>query len=224
MIRLAVAFGLTLAASPALAAGDPLEPVNRHVHGFNILAQRHVLGPMAQAYVAWTPATMRDGVANALANLGEPVTAASALLAGDVTLAAQAAARFGINTTLGYGGVRDAASAMGYPPVRMGVADALCRWGVPSGPYLVLPLLGPSTLRDAGGLVASSLMLSQAVGSDVMLGLSLGASWVEYAALHPGSLHADAQALDSYATYRSLYRQRRAGACASDGEVLAQED
>ena len=216
MIRRAATLALILAATPALAVGDPLEPVNRHVHAFNLLAQRHLLGPMARAYAGWTPAPVREGVANALANLGEPVTAASALLAGDVTLAAQAAARFGINTTLGYGGMRDTAAEMGYPPVRIGVADALCRWGVPSGPYLVLPLLGPSTLRDAGGMIATSLALSHAIGGDTVLAWSAATSWTEYAALHPALMRIETQALDLYATHRSLYRQRRAASCGND--------
>ncbi len=214
MIRLAAI--LALLATPAFAAGDPLEPVNRQVHAFNLLAQRHVLGPMARAYTSWIPAPVREGVANALANFGEPVTAASALLAGDVTLASQVAARFGINTMLGYGGVRDAAAEMGYPPVRMGVADALCRWGIPSGPYLVLPLIGPSSLRDAGATLTTSLALSQALGSDAVLAWGAATSWTEYAALHPALMRIETQALDLYATHRSLYRQRRAASCGND--------
>ena len=114
-------------------------------------------------------------------------------------------------------GVRDAAAGMGYPPVRLGLADALCRWGVPSGPYLVLPLLGPTTLRDAGGLLATSLALSQALGSDAALGLGASSSWVDYAALHPSLRQMETQALDLYATHRSLYLQLRAGACPVDG-------
>lgn len=216
MIRLATA--LVLAATPALAASDPLETVNRQVHTFNLLTQQHVLRPMAQAYTAWTPAPVRRGVANALANLGEPVTAASALLAGDVTLATYAAARFGINTTLGYAGVRDAAVGMGYPPARMGVADALCRWGVPSGPYLVLPFLGPSTLRDASATLATSLALAQALGTDAVLAWNTATAWTEYAAHHPALDQTTTQALDSYATWRSIYRQRRAVACGGDDD------
>ena len=218
MMRLVLCLGLTLAAAPALAAGDPLEAVNRQVHAFNLLAQRHVLGPMAQAYTAWTPAPVRLGMANALANFGEPVTVASALLAGNLTLATQAATRFGINTTLGYGGLRDAAANRGYPPIRMGVADALCRWGIPSGPYLVLPLLGPSTLRDASATLATSLALSHALGTDTVLAWSAATSWTEYAAQHPALDQATTQALDSYATWRSIYRQRRAGACGLDDD------
>ena len=209
---------LVLTASPALAS-DPLEAVNRQVHGFNVLAQRHVLGPVAAAYRAWTPAAVRAAMADVVANLGEPVTAVSALLAGDVDVATTAAVRFGINSTMGMGGVRDVAAERGYARQRMGVGDALCRWGVPSGPYLVLPLLGPSSLRDAGGMAVASLALSQAVGGDALLAVGAGVSAVEYAAVEPQLRRIEATALDSYATYRSLWRQQRVAACPQDAVV-----
>lgn len=71
MRQLALAAALLLAPVAAQAAGDPLEPVNRQVHGFNLLAQRHVLGPAASAYITWTPASVREGIGNAVANLGD---------------------------------------------------------------------------------------------------------------------------------------------------------
>lgn len=222
MRALALAAVLLLAPAAARAAGDPLEGVNRRIHGFNLLAHRHVLAPVAAAYVDWTPAAVRTGLANAMANLGEPVTAASALLAGDPRAAARAALRFGINTTLGLAGVRDAAAGMGYQPAPMGVGDALCRWGVPAGPYLVLPLLGPSTLRDAGGIAVSSLALAQAVGADAVLAWNAAASFVDYAAVHPELERIDRHALDSYAVLRSIHRQHRAAACATD--IAAADD
>ncbi len=224
MRQLALAAALLLAPVAAQAAGDPLEPVNRQVHGFNLLAQRHVLGPAASAYLAWTPAPVREGIGNAVANLGEPVTAASALLAGEPRMAAKAALRFGINTTLGLGGVRDAAAEMGYRRASLGLADALCRWGVPAGPYLVLPLFGPSTLRDAGGLLATSLALSQVVGADALLAWSAGAGFVDYAAWHPDLDRLERGALDGYAALRSIHRQRRAAACANDPQIDEEEE
>ncbi len=216
LATLALATCLTLAPTLCWATGDPLEPVNRRIHGFNKLAQAHVLTPAARAYTAWTPASVRAGVARAFANLAEPVTAASALMAGETEIAASAALRFAINTTLGLGGVRDAAEAMGYRHRPMAVADALCRWGVPSGPYLVLPLLGPSSLRDAAGMVATSFALSQVAGAEAMVAWSAGASWVDYAELAPAVAGVEARALDSYATWRSLYRQRRSAVCEAD--------
>ena len=224
MRGIALAAALALAPAGAQAMGDPLEAVNRQVHGFNLLAQRHVLGPAAAAYLAWTPAPVREGIGNAIANLGEPVTAASALLAGEPRTAAKAVLRFGINTTLGWGGVRDAAAARGYSRASLGLADALCRWGVPAGPYLVLPLFGPSTLRDAGGMVATSLALSQVVGADAVLAWSAGAGFVDYAAWHPELERLERGAMDGYATLRSVHRQRRAATCPTDPQPDEEEE
>jgi phospholipid-binding lipoprotein MlaA len=204
-------------AAPAQAAPDPLEPVNRRVHALNRLLQSHLLGPVAAAYVAHTPPGVREGVANAVANLGEPVTAISSIAAGDVPRAANAALRFGINTTLGLGGVNDAAAALGFPRRPMTTADAVCGWGVPSGPYLVLPLLGPSTLRDAGTMVATSAALSQAVGTELFLGWRGTDLFTSYAAFHEELQQVEAQALDSYAVHRSAFLQRRAAVCPADG-------
>jgi phospholipid-binding lipoprotein MlaA len=216
MRRLALIAALALAATPAHATGDPLESVNRAVHGFNQLAQRHVLGPVAEAYLAWTPLPVREGVSNAVANLAEPVTAANALLAGDTGTATTAALRFGINSTLGVAGLRDPATDMGYLRQTMALGDTLCRWGIPSGPYLVLPLLGPSSLRDAGGMAVTTLALAQAVGSDAVLAWQTGTTLVDYASAHPAVQSIESTALDSYATWRSLWRQRRAATCAGD--------
>jgi len=213
-----LAAGLAIAAAPAAAhaMADPLEAVNRQVHAFNVLAQRHVLGPAAAAYMAWTPTPVREGIGNALANLGEPVTAASALLAGEPRTAAKAVVRFGINTTLGYGGVRDAAAERGYLRASRGLADALCRWGVPAGPYVVLPLLGPSTVRDAGGMIVTSVTLTHAVGVEAVLAWKAGTGFVEYAAWHPELDRVERGALDSYATLRSIHYQRRSVTCPTD--------
>jgi phospholipid-binding lipoprotein MlaA len=222
-----LAVGILLAAAqpaPARATGDPFETVNRRTHAFNQEVRARVLGPLVEFYHATTTPGIRRRVANAFANLGEPLTAVSGLAAGDVALARNAAARFGINSTLGLGGLRDQAAAMGYPRRPFGVADALCSWNVPSGPFLVLPLLGPSTLRDAGALVATSTALSQALGPDVFLAWSTGDALVSYAALHHALDRIDAESLDAYAVYRSAYLQRRAAACPADRVRLAPED
>ena len=212
------ACGLALAwpAGPALAEPDPFESVNRRVHALNSLARRWVLAPLAEAYQATTTPRLRRGIAQAFANLNEPLTLASSLAAGEPQLAWNAAARFGINTTLGLGGLRDPAAGLGYPPQPLTPGDALCRWGVPSGPYLVLPLLGPSTLRDAGALAATSATLSQALGSDLFLAWSGGDALVSYAGLHESLARIEAEALDPYAVYRSAFQQRRAAACPVD--------
>jgi phospholipid-binding lipoprotein MlaA len=220
----ALVLALALPGRPALAEADPLEGVNRRVHAFNDLARRWVLAPLAEAYRATTTPRIRHGIANAFANLNEPLTLASSLAAGETGLAWNAAARFGINTTLGLGGLRDRALAMGYPRHPLTPGDALCHWGVPSGPFLVLPLLGPSTLRDAGALAATSATLSQALGSDLFLAWSTGDALVGYDALHDALARIEAESLDPYAVYRSAFRQRRAASCPADrAEAAAAE-
>ncbi len=109
----------------------------------------HALAPAAEAYLDATTPEFRKGAAAALANLYEPVTTLSALAAGRLDLARVSATRFLLNSTLGKAGITDCASAEGYPRSDFSPGDALCAWGVPSGPYLVLPLIGPSTVRDA---------------------------------------------------------------------------
>ena len=214
------------AVRPALAQDvrDPLEAVNRRVHWFNSAVQAHVLGPAAEFYRATAPAELRTGVANAFANLGEPLTAVSGLLAGELDVAANAMLRFSINSTFGIAGIQDRAASLGYPRQGFTAADALCRWGVPSGPFVVLPLLGPSTLRDAGAMAVTTVALSQALGSDYVMTWSTGSALAGYAELHPELRRIEAQALDSYAVYRSLYLQQRAATCASDRVMEAETE
>lgn len=216
-VLLALACMAVICAPPARAEpADPLEPVNRRVHAFNRLAQAHALGPAAELYRAQVPAPLRQGIGNALANLREPVAAASALAAGDVAGARTAAARFEINTVLGWGGVRDRAAEMGHAPRAFTPADALCAWGVPAGPFLVLPLLGPSSLRDAGAMAATGLALSQALGADAYGAWSTADALHLYAEAHPVLERVEAEFLDPYATLRSAWHQRRAARCAVD--------
>lgn len=225
MIRpLACATALTLAAVPALAAQDPLEAANRRIHAFNQVARTWVLAPVAQAYVAHVPQPVRDGAARALTNLGEPVTAAAALAAGETGIAAHAARRFGINMTLGLGGLRDAAAARGLAPRSFTLADAACRWGVPAGPYLVLPILGPATLRDAAAQALTAAALAQVLGSDAALAWGAADVMAAYVAAHPSLERLEAEALDSYAVLRSITLQRRAAACPVDRSVLEPEE
>lgn len=218
-----IAMATALAAPPAQAAPDPLEPVNRRIHAMNQLLQTHVLGPAAEAYVAYTPPGVRQGVSNVFANLGEPITAVSAIVAGDLPRAGNAALRFGINSTLGLGGAADAAAPLGFARRPMAPADAVCSWGVASGPYLVLPLLGPSTLRDASTMVATGTALSHALGPEFFLGWRAGDLFTTYAEFHAELQQVNAQAIDSYALHRAAYLQRRAAACPAD-RVAQRED
>lgn len=208
----------------ARAADDPLERWNRQIHDFNRGLQAQVLAPLAHYYVAATSPTVRQGMANVFANLSEPLTALSSLAGGELGQAGNAAARFGINSTLGIAGLHDRAAEWGYPRRPFAVADAVCAWGVPSGPFVMLPLLGPSTVRDAAAQLATSAALSQALGTEGVLAWNGGDLFVGYAAVRPEIDRIEAEALDAYAVFRSAYLQRRAGRCPADRAELALAD
>ena len=129
--------------------GDPFEGWNRGVASFNTAVDRAALGPISSAYGAVVPDIAKQGVDNALFNLGEPVTAINSALQGKPERALDASWRFIVNSTIGIGGLFDPASAMGLEPHTEDFGQTLAVWGVPEGPYMVVPLLGPSTLRDS---------------------------------------------------------------------------
>jgi len=195
--------------------------MNRRVHAFNEVLRAQVLSPAAELYRSKTPDWLRRGIGSALANLNEPITAASGLIAGDFDLAWNAVARFGINSTLGLAGIRDPATGLGFPRQALAVADAVCRWGVPSGPFLVLPVLGPSTLRDASALAGSGAALSYLLGPEPTLAWSGADLFAGYAETHEQLSQIDAHAIDSYAVYRSAFLQRRGAACPVDREAAS---
>ena len=144
------------ATGPDANPKDPLEPFNRGVYRFNDAVDRAVLKPVATAYVDVTPSPVRTGVNNFFGNLGDLWSAVNAGLQLRPRETADNLLRFSVNTVLGFGGLLDIASEAGIERTRIDFGQTLGRWGVPSGAYLVLPFFGPSTVRDAGGLVADS--------------------------------------------------------------------
>lgn len=147
----ALAGALLLAGAGAAHAEshDPLEPVNRGVNEFNYNADKVTLRPAAQAYEKSVPAVVRTGVSNFFGNLGDAWSAVNSLLQLKVPEAAQDATRFAFNTVFGLGGVLDIAGEAGLERHKADFGTTLAHWGVPAGPYVELPVLGPSTLRDA---------------------------------------------------------------------------
>lgn len=137
--------------SESQANPDPWEPVNRAVFSFNDTVDRFTLKPVAQVYDKVVPELVNDGVSNFFANLGEPKNLVNDVLQRKFHDAGVDTARFLFNTTLGVGGLFDVATRMGLRRNDEDLGQTLGSYGVPSGPYVVLPLLGPSTLRD--GLV-----------------------------------------------------------------------
>lgn len=154
MFALAAALSLSACVSTPDHPNDPFEPANRAMLGFNVVTDRAVVGPAARAYGAYTPGFVRSGIGNVLRNLREPVVFANLILQGQPGPAADTAFRFAANTTVGLGGLFDVASREDVPRHDADFGETLAVWGVGEGPYVVLPLLGPSTVRDTGGRVA----------------------------------------------------------------------
>lgn len=138
----------------ALQVSDPLERFNRRMYHFNYRFDQFVFLPVVDGYRRLTPRPIRRGISNFFANLGEVPTLANSLLQLKGQRAMHSTARLLFNSILGVGGLWDPASKMGLPRVKEDFGQTLGHYGVPPGPYLMLPLLGPSSLRDGGGLVA----------------------------------------------------------------------
>ncbi|WP_345815651.1 MlaA family lipoprotein [Paraburkholderia sp. PREW-6R] len=141
------------ATGPDRKPGDPFEPVNRVVFNFNDGLDRYVAVPVAKGYQKVTPQPLRTAVSNFFSNLGDLSNAANALLQLKITDATEDIVRFAFNSTFGLGGLLDWATPAGLPKHHQDFGLTLGHWGIPSGPYLVLPLFGPSTVRDSLGLV-----------------------------------------------------------------------
>jgi phospholipid-binding lipoprotein MlaA len=209
-----------------LAERDPLQGVNRAVWGFNQGVDKVVLRPVSSVYRAVTPRPARRGLSRILANLAEPWSFVNNMLQGKPDRAFTNLGRFVINTTIGVGGLADHATKMGLKPAYEDFGQTLAAWGVNGGPYLVLPILGPTTLRDGVGMGMAQfgdpyrvclrkcgLTNTQQYGATAAEIISIRADLSESGA--DGLLDAS---LDSYATAKSAYLQRRRAA------ILDQDD
>lgn len=137
---------------------DPIEPFNRAMLGLNEALDKIIFNPITMAYRFIVPDVGRKAVHNVLENVKSPVYLANELLQGDLEGAGTVVKRFAINTTVGIAGLVDVAAQQGttYQPEDFG--QTLATWGVGSGPYIVWPILGPSTLRDSVGFVGDIAM------------------------------------------------------------------
>lgn len=195
---------------------DPYESANRAVFGFNNAFYHHVMFPVARAYRTALPPPIRQSLHDFLRNLNGPDIFANDLLQGRPTLAVTTFGRLVINTTFGFGGLVDVASLTGIPYHPNDFGITLATWGVYSGPYLIVPVLGPANPRQLVGQVADSFadpgdyIASQhqylwvAVVRNVVAG-------VDTLSRNVDSLEdIEKTSLDYYATIRSLYWQRLA--------------
>ena len=213
-ILMALALGSLLAgcaSGPNRNPDDPLEPYNRKMSEFNETVDRAVLKPVATAYQEATPALVRTGVSNFFANLGDAWSFVNNSLQLRVEPAVTSFFRFAINSTMGLAGVLDVASEMGMDRYKQDFGLTLGRWGVPTGPYVVLPIMGPSTLRDTAALPVDMWGNPISVVDPVSARNSLYALRAVDARanlLRAGSV-LDSAALDKYSFTREVYLQVR---------------
>lgn len=144
---------LTAADAPSMRTYDPWERVNRFTYRFNARFDEAIFLPVTNAY-GRLPSPLRSGVHNFFGNLTEVNSMLNFALQGRLKHGARSLGRFAINSTVGIGGLFDVAKYVKLPPAPTGFGVTLSKWGMHPGPYLVLPLLGPSTLRDGIGLAA----------------------------------------------------------------------
>lgn len=195
----------------AATAVDPWESFNRKVYAFNDAVDEAILKPVATAYRDVVPQIVRTGVSNVLGNIGDIWSAANHLLQGKLQDGLEMGMRVVTNTFFGLGGLLDPATELGLTRRSEDFGQTLGRWGVGTGPYLVLPFLGPSTVRDSAGLAVDRSIDSQ------MLPLSSGERYgltaLELVSIRAGLLGAtkllDEVALDRYSFLRDAYLARR---------------
>lgn len=190
---------------------DPWESTNRRVYGFNDALDRRVLAPVANGYTAVTPRFVRRGVTNFFNNATYPKVAINSFLQGRGRDGVADTGRFVINTTLGIGGLLDVATPLGLPPRRADFGQTFAVWGANSGPYLVLPAYGPSTIRESTdiplGVVVNPLAYlttwTVSVPLTALYAVNLRAEMDQAARLR------EEAALDPYIFTRSAYLQYR---------------
>ncbi len=215
-LSIAIAASGCATADPTRASSapdnDPFEPMNRAVYAFNEAIDRTVIRPVAVVYDRVTPDVVRLVVGNVFSNLTDVWTGFNNLLQFKPMSALNDAARVLINTTLGLYGVADLASELGLDKNYEDFGQTLGVWGVPSGPYLVLPFFGPSTVRDAGGLIVDSRYdpVWHAPDTVSRRNTLYGTRLIETrASLLRGDQILEAAALDRYSLLREGYLQRR---------------
>ena len=190
---------------------DPFEGLNRAVFDLNDGIDKVIIRPVAQGYETVLPSPVRRGVTNFFGNLGDVFIAVNNLLQGKPAEAASDVGRFALNTTVGVLGIFDVATDLGLEKHEEDFGQTFGHWGMDAGPYLVLPLLGPSTLRDGAGLIAD-------LGTDPLTHVdhvrsrnTLAATRIinQRAAILPTDKIVEEAALDRYTYIRDAYLQRR---------------
>jgi phospholipid-binding lipoprotein MlaA len=210
-VTIAAAFVLAgCATGPDRKANDPLEPMNREIFKFNDAADRYVAHPIATGYVKVVPSPLRTAISNFFSNIGDINNFANNLLQLKFTDATEDLMRFVFNSTFGIGGLLDWATPAGLPKHSQDFGLTLGHYGVPAGAYLVLPLLGPSSVRDSTSWIAS---IPLNPGTYLPLDASVALFGVHFVSARADLLGAtdilSQAALDKYAFVRDAYTQHR---------------
>ncbi|HKU72257.1 MAG TPA: VacJ family lipoprotein [Burkholderiales bacterium] len=190
---------------------DPLESLNRGVYKLNDVADHLIIKPAAEVYRGLVPAIVRTGVGNFFSNINDVIVALNSLLQGKVTQAALDVSRIVVNTTVGILGIWDPATEMGLEKHNEDFGQTLGYWGIGSGPYLVLPLVGPSSFRDGVGLLADVKADPKSYVDPIRDRNLLWGFYVVHrrSELLDASKVLEVAALDEYEFVRDAYLQRR---------------
>jgi phospholipid-binding lipoprotein MlaA len=202
----------------ALEANDPLEPLNRETYQFDKLFDQYVVLPVAWVYFFHTPQPLKRSLHNVLINLDLPVTFTNDVLQGEFLRAGSSLGRFTLNSTFGLGGLVDLATPAGLPYRSADFGETLADYGVPEGPFLVVPLIGPDPPRDLAG-DAVDLWIDPlfylppgaplAERFAITAGLRAGSPFEEHARNIVLRQELEKGSMDPYVTMRSVYRQLR---------------
>lgn len=229
-VCLSVVALMTAACSTTLSSSNSndnsaLEAYNRAVYKFNSEFQKYILKPVAKGYRKITNQYARERISSALLNIKEPIYAVNHLLQGEPVKSSKNIARFAVNTTLGLAGTYDvAANGWNLPKEKTGFDATLEIWGVPDGPYVMIPFVGPGTPRAFAGLVGDSLVnpVYWATYNDANIHDKI---YYPYMALNAVSIYEanmdmlddlERNSVDFYSTMKSAYLQNRNGKADDD--------
>lgn len=212
---------------------DPYEPINREIHKFNMAFDATMLKPPARLYKAILPGPVRGAINNAYDNINMIPTTANDVLQGDLRMATRDTWRFLINSTLGVAGLFDVAGHFGLPQHSNDLGLTLAKWGDKRSPYIVIPFIGPSTIRDGMGMMFEYSLLTPYpyINDNVVLYSLLGLRYVDLRSQLFDTERLMQEAIDPYAFIRDAYLQHRnylisGGAMAdnTDGTLYVEEE
>jgi len=203
-------------------ARDPLEGLNRSVFGFNKFMDKALFDPVGKVYKKVIPNPLDRGVTNFFSNLGEVVVIVNGILQFKFGQAARDVARFAANSILGIGGLWDVATGMGLPKHDEDFGQTLGRWGIGTGPFLMAPFFGPTTLRDAVGFGLDSAFLYPVtyVNPDVYRAGLMSLNYIDFKADNKSSRSLIGEAsFDEYEFMKNAYLELRKGKVRDNAEV-----